>query len=185
MIRRCGGLVRTVAAAAVLLLSAGPATASSLSTGIAGYWLKISGDRNNAVIEIYRNGTHYDGRIVKLEYPSFIAGEDSAAGPVPPALAGHSKTDLLNEDPSLRNRSIEGMEIISGFIPDGDRKWSDATIYNPEDGKTYHCKATLSSDGKQLTVRGYVGVPMFGRSQTWKRLDSPTDVDWPAPPAAK
>ena len=43
----------------------------------------------------------------------------------------------------------------------------DGRIYDPESGKTY--KSVLSSDGNTLSVRGYVGIKAFGRSQTWKR----------------
>ena len=47
--------------------------------------------------------------------------------------------------------------------------WSGGRIYNPEDGKTYKCKLTLKDDNT-LTVRGYVGLTIFGKTQYWTRV---------------
>lgn len=148
--------------------------------GIAGYWLKETEDpHKSAIIEIYADGTAFDGRIVRLRHPSFVAGEKSNAGAVvPAAMVGKIKADVLNPDAALRIRPIQGLKLIDGFKPDGDNVWSGATIYNPEDGETYTCKATLSKDGRTLKVRGYIGVPMLGRTQVWKRVESPQSIGW-------
>src|SRR6185295_4037534 len=42
---------------------------------------------------------------------------------------------------------------------------------NPETGKIYNAKMSLSPDGKRLTVRGFIGLSIFGRSQTWTRVE--------------
>lgn len=47
--------------------------------------------------------------------------------------------------------------------------WDGGYILDPKNGKIYRCKVTVSSNGKKLTVRGYVGFSMLGRSQTWYR----------------
>ena len=63
---------------------------------------------------------------------------------------------------------IIGMEILRHMRHNGD-EWNGGEILDPEDGKTYRATMKLSEDGQKLTVRGYIGLPMFGRSQTWVR----------------
>ena len=67
-----------------------------------------------------------------------------------------------------RNQPIIGLEIIRGLKPQGGH-WADGRILNPEDGKIYHLKATPVDAGTKLEMRGYIGLPMFGRTQTWIR----------------
>ncbi|HEV8261332.1 MAG TPA: DUF2147 domain-containing protein, partial [Burkholderiales bacterium] len=47
--------------------------------------------------------------------------------------------------------------------------WAGGEILDPHNGKTYQCKMTLSGDGKSLNVRGFIGISLIGRSQTWWR----------------
>lgn len=150
---------------------------------IVGYWLKETEDPyKSAIIEIYPDGKTFDGRVLQLKYPRFVEGEVSSTGEVvPPELVGEVKTDVLNPTEILRKRPIEGLKLIEGFKPAGDGEWKDATIYNPEDGKTYQCKAELSDDGNTLEVRGFVGFALLGRTQTWTRLASPEAVGWARP----
>lgn len=150
------------------------------NSGIEGYWLKETEDpHKSAVIQIYAEGQTFNGRIAKLRYPQFVKGEKSHTGEiVPDHLVGKTKVDVLNPNETARTRPIQGLELIAGFKPDGSNAWGGATIYNPEDGKTYICKATLSKDGRTLKVRGYVGVPMLGRTQTWTRVASPQSLGW-------
>ncbi|WUR14184.1 DUF2147 domain-containing protein [[Empedobacter] haloabium] len=67
-----------------------------------------------------------------------------------------------------KGKPMVGLAIINGMKKDGD-EYKGGTILDPEDGKVYKSKMKLVDDGKKLDVRGYVGVPMFGRSQTWVR----------------
>ncbi|MCC7683921.1 hypothetical protein JAB5_39420 [Janthinobacterium sp. HH103] len=69
-----------------------------------------------------------------------------------------------------KDQPIVGLVILSGLKYDG-KEWTGGEIMDPANGKTYKSKAELIEGGTKLQVRGYVGVPMFGRSQTWVRED--------------
>ncbi len=63
---------------------------------------------------------------------------------------------------------VLGLEIIRGlkFL---DGRWADGRILNPEDGRIYHLNATPIDGGEKLKMRGYIGMPLFGRTQVWIR----------------
>lgn len=91
-------------------------------------------------------------------------------------IAGSPKTkkgdrpriDTKNPDPKLRSRVLDGVTIMSGFEFAGNDKWIGGTIYGPNSGKTYGCTLTLvNRDTPKL--RGYIGLPLFGRSDIWSR----------------
>jgi uncharacterized protein (DUF2147 family) len=67
-----------------------------------------------------------------------------------------------------KDQPIVGMTIISGMKKDGDG-WDHGQILDPENGKLYNCKMRLEDGGNKLVVRGYIGVALLGRSQTWIR----------------
>ena len=67
-----------------------------------------------------------------------------------------------------KDQLIKGMTIIKAMKKDGD-KWDGGNILDPENGKVYKCKMTLEEAGQKLVVRGYIGVSLLGRSQTWVR----------------
>lgn len=80
--------------------------------------------------------------------------------------------DKNNENPELATRPIIGLPLLSGFVKSDEAGvWEDGVIYNPEDGDTYKCTMTLMPDGT-LKVRGYVGLPIFGKSQIWTRTQN-------------
>jgi len=66
------------------------------------------------------------------------------------------------------NKPVVGMVIMWGVKKDGD-VWDSGQILDPGKGKTYKVKLSLSDDGQKLDVRGYIGMPMLGRTQTWIR----------------
>lgn len=67
-----------------------------------------------------------------------------------------------------RDRPIVGMTIITGMKRVGEQ-WEGGRILDPANGKVYGSLMRLLDGGRRLEVRGYVGVPMLGRSQTWLR----------------
>jgi uncharacterized protein (DUF2147 family) len=68
-----------------------------------------------------------------------------------------------------KNARMLGLTIVSGMKRDG-LKYTDGSILDPRDGTVYHAEMEVSSDGRQLSVRGYVGIPLLGQTQVWNRL---------------
>ncbi|MPS65292.1 MAG: DUF2147 domain-containing protein [Chryseobacterium sp.] len=67
-----------------------------------------------------------------------------------------------------KGKPILGMEIIRGLVKDGE-EFSGGTITDPKTGKTYKC--TIKRNGDQLNVRGYIGLSLIGRTQTWSKVN--------------
>ncbi|WP_372006109.1 DUF2147 domain-containing protein [Tistrella mobilis] len=65
-------------------------------------------------------------------------------------------------------QKITGMEILTGLVRDG-LAYDGGEILDPKTGEIYDAKMTLSPDGNTLEVRGFIGLSLFGRSQTWIR----------------
>ena len=69
-----------------------------------------------------------------------------------------------------KGQRIVGMTIVKGIkLVDGH--YEGGEILDPENGKVYRCLMKLDSTGKQLEVRGYIGISLIGRSQTWTRVE--------------
>jgi len=118
---------------------------------IVGTWVNATGE---AHVNIYKKGEKYFGKIDWLKAPKDEKGKP--------------KTDYKNPDESLRSRPILGMEMLKDFVYD-DGKWTDGKIYDPKSGKTYSCNMNIKDNG-QLNMRGYIGISLIGRSETWKRV---------------
>jgi uncharacterized protein (DUF2147 family) len=101
------------------------------------------------------------GRIAQLINPK---------GPDGKVVAPDSVVDSKNENASLRSRKMVGIPLLWGFKTTSDpNAFEGGQIYNGEDGKTYTANIGLQPDGK-LRLRGYVGSPMFGKTQLWTRV---------------
>lgn len=118
---------------------------------ILGKWINSSGE---AHVDITKKGDKYFGKIVWLKEP-----KDEK---------GNVKTDVKNPDEKLRKQPILGLEILRNFIFE-DGKWTDGKIYDPKSGKIYSCNMTMKGNDI-LNMRGYVGISLIGRSETWKRV---------------
>jgi uncharacterized protein (DUF2147 family) len=68
----------------------------------------------------------------------------------------------------LKNQRIMGMVVIRNFHPEGD-DWVGGTLVDPENGKEYKGKMWAVGNDK-LSMRGFVGISLFGRSATWVRI---------------
>ena len=113
-------------------------------------------------VEIYKEKDTYSGRIVSLTEPNWPAGDDQG-------MAGKPKNDRYNPDPALRSRPIAGLRFMHDFTYNpGKNIWENGRIYDPGCGKTYKCKMTLASQDR-LDVRGYIGISLLGRTETWTR----------------
>jgi uncharacterized protein (DUF2147 family) len=73
---------------------------------------------------------------------------------------------------ALHNKPIVGLVILRDMRQNGN-EFSGGTIVDPETGEVYRCKMTLEDNGSKLTVRGYVGMSLFGRTQVWTRYTPP------------
>ena len=67
-----------------------------------------------------------------------------------------------------KDQPLTGMVLMSGLKKEGDA-YAGGEILDPNTGKVYKSTVKLAEGGKKLNVRGYVGMPMFGRSQVWLR----------------
>ncbi|MBU3677788.1 MAG: DUF2147 domain-containing protein [Chitinophagaceae bacterium] len=108
-------------------------------------------------MKIYKTTSgHYAGKIVWLKEP------------IDPET-GKPKLDKRNPDESLRNVPTLGLVNLKGFTYNEEEKeWQNGTVYDPKVGKEYSCKMKLQ-DANTLDVRGFIGVSMFGRTDTWTR----------------
>ncbi len=121
---------------------------------VVGTWL--NGTKKGR-IQIYKQGDKYFGKLIWLIEPNDPA-------------TGKPKIDNKNPEPGLKSRPLLNLNIMTGFSYDGGNVWDDGKIYNPEDGKTYSCKMTLKTPNT-LDVRGYVGISLIGKTQTWTRIN--------------
>src|SRR4030095_8435441 len=120
---------------------------------IIGIWL--TGGNEPAKIQIYKSGERFYGKIVWLKN----ATEN-----------GKHRIDVNNPDKEKRNNTIIGLVMLKDFKFDGNDEWKGGDIYDPESGKTYSSYLYLN-DKNTLKVRGYVGISLIGRTETWTRSD--------------
>lgn len=83
-------------------------------------------------------------------------------------------TDIHNPQPGERKRALCGLQIGSGFALRDANHAAGGTLYDPKTGKTY--RGAMTAQGAKLELRGYVGIPLFGESQTWTRAPEPPNA---------
>ena len=71
----------------------------------------------------------------------------------------------------FHNKPLKGIQIVNGLKKTGQNSYDYGKIIDPQNGKTYSFKATLSPDGKVLSGRGFIGISALGRTQTWIRAN--------------
>lgn len=139
----------------------GPAAIAAEPEAIVGRWQTEDQDGNrDSIVEITRSGESYVGRVVWMKYDVYPEND-------PRGWAGRPVVDRENPDPALRERSILGVEVLTGLRFDGEG-WSGGAIYTPRKGVTYKARAWLEG-AETLKIRGYLGTPWLGRTVTWRR----------------
>ena len=127
------------------------AATAAFAQDVIGKW-KL--DDGTAIVEVYKSGDAFNGKIVWLEKPT---DEDGA-----PAK------DKNNPDPALRKRELIGLNMLSGLKKTAENEYSGGKIYDPGNGKTYNC--SMKVEGKVLKVRGSLDKKgLIGRTMDWFR----------------
>lgn len=119
-----------------------------------GTWLTQDKD---AALTIGACGVQLCGKIVWLENAT--------------DRGGSPREDKNNPDRGRREERVCGLVVIKGLAPSGPNTWA-GQVYNPEDGNTYQGTITVLSD-EALKVEAYIGLPIFGKKQTWTRVTGP------------
>ena len=139
-----------LALASLSLAAAAPSTP-------AGLWKTIDDDgkTEKSLVRVTDNGGVFTGRIEKI----FDA----------------AKAELRCEKCSdeRKDQPVMGMTILKGVKASADDKglWDGGEILDPNEGKTYKVRMKPIDGGKRLELRGYIGVPLLGRTQTWIRVE--------------
>ena len=119
---------------------------------IVGVWKTGEG---NAMVRVYKNGEKYQGKIVWLKEPN---DPDT----------GKPKVDKNHPEENVRTRSLLGLINVWGFSYIEKDVWDNGSIYDPKNGSTYSCTIKMSN-ANTIEVRGYIGISLIGRTDTWTR----------------
>jgi uncharacterized protein (DUF2147 family) len=87
------------------------------------------------------------------------------------ASGSHPAADMRNPDPRLRNRPLCGLRIGAGFMEVDPQHARSGHLYDPRSGRTY--SGEMTAEGNLLHLRGYLGLRILGRTQTWVRTARP------------
>ena len=138
------------------LLSIAPLAPVFAADTPVGLWKNIDDEtgKPKALIRITENEGAFQGQIEKLYREP---NEDQ-----------NPKCDKC--EGARKDQPIVGMVILSGLKKEGE-EFNGGEIIDPKNGKVYKAKMHLTDAGKKLSVRGYVGMPMLGRSQVWVRQE--------------
>ena len=125
--------------------------AAALAQDVIGKWKLADG---TAIVEVYKSGDSFNGKIVWLQNPTEPDGTPAK--------------DDNNPDKNLRSRQIMGLNMLSGLKKTGD-EYSGGKIYDPGNGKTYNC--SMKVEGDVLKVRGSLDKKgLIGRTMDWFRV---------------
>ena len=125
--------------------------AAAFAQDVVGKWKLEDG---TAIVEVYKAGDSYNGKIVWLLHPT----EDD----------GTPAVDKNNPEPKLRSRQLIGLNMLSDLKKTGT-EYSGGSIYDPGNGKTYNC--SMKVEGNVLKVRGSLDKRgLLGRTMDWFRV---------------
>jgi uncharacterized protein (DUF2147 family) len=141
----------------IALALAGASLAAAAQSTPAGLWKTIDDDgkTEKSLVRITDNAGTFSAKVEKVFDPA--------------------KQDARCEECSdeRKNQPVLGMTIVKGVRANLDDKalWDGGEILDPNNGKTYKVRMKPIDGGKRIEVRGYIGAPLLGRTQTWVRVE--------------
>lgn len=144
------GLIAYLFAAAITL------SCPHAENAVQGNWLT---EEKTSIVEIYGcGGDTLCGRLLWLR--------------LRPSDNNPEAVDDRNPRPELRRRKLCGLVMMWALRPAGQSEWDGGSLYDPQSGKTYRGKILLEPNDT-LSLRGYIGISLIGRSQIWTRFRHP------------
>lgn len=142
---------------ALTTLLLGLALGAQAQTTPVGLWKTVDDEtgKEKSLVRITESGGVLTGKVEKLLDP---ARQDA-------------KCDKCSDE--RKDQPVLGMTLIKGVKQNADHpeRWDGGEILDPNKGKTYKVRITPVDGGKTLEVRGYIGAPLLGRTQTWSRVE--------------
>ena len=142
---------------ALTTLLLGLALGAQAQTTPVGLWKTVDDEtgKEKSLVRVSEAGGVFTGKVEKLLDPS----------------RQDAKCDKCSDE--RKGQPVAGMTIIKGVKQNaGDAAlWDGGEILDPNKGKTYKVRITPVDGGKTLEVRGYIGAPLLGRTQTWSRVE--------------
>ncbi|MCH8182026.1 MAG: DUF2147 domain-containing protein [Proteobacteria bacterium] len=131
-------------------------------------------DSDNNAAEVRNITGIWTSEELGFELEIYGCGNGSLCGRVVSYSKSSDYADVPKTPPreeAAGDQRIVGRELLSGFVADQENgtKWHNGRIFNPKDGRTYKSTITLA-DEDTLKLRAYVGIPIFGRDLTLKRI---------------
>jgi uncharacterized protein (DUF2147 family) len=145
--------MKTLFASLLLCAATGTALAQATPSGL---WKTIDDETKaeKSLVRITDNGGVLTGKVEKI-------------------LTDKADAKCVECTDERKGQPVQGMTILRGIKPDASEKgtWVGGDILDPNNGKVYKVLIKLADGGKKLDVRGYIGMPMLGRTQTWLRVE--------------
>jgi len=145
--------MKTLLASLLLCAAAGTAWAQTTPAGL---WKTIDDETKaeKSLIRITENGGVFTGKVEKI-------------------LSDKPDAKCVDCTDERKDQPVLGMTILRNIKADGDDKntWVGGDILDPNNGKVYKVRIKAADGGKKLEVRGYIGAPLLGRTQTWHRVE--------------
>jgi uncharacterized protein (DUF2147 family) len=146
--------MKSILTALALVAFAGTALAQATPVGL---WKTIDDDgkTEKSLVRITETGGVFSGKIEKVMDPA----------------KANSVCEKCSDE--RKGQPVVGLTIIRNIKQNADDKglWDGGDILDPNKGEIYKARLKPIDGGKKMEMRGYIGAPLFGRTQTWIRVE--------------